>query len=156
MPGNAAQATRLQFPKMRTALTIAVHLGGEVTELLAGFETPIDQQRATFKQLRQIETHSVFERVEFWESGSGRVLKHGFKHVQATPEAPIPAPASALMAAVGAIFKPSNESVAAMTGGQPETAESPADPEDDDHPAESNGFDATPRKRGRPPKSITG
>jgi len=131
---------------MRTGLTIAVHLGGEITELLSGFETSIDEQRANFKKLQAIKTHEVFERVEYWESGCGRVKQHRFQHVQAPVEAPIPDPASAIMAAIESTPAPATEPVQVEAQPEPE--------EDEAQPApQSNGFDAAPRKRGRPSKS---
>lgn len=123
---------------MRTGLTIAVHLGGEITELLSGFETSIDEQRANFKKLQEIKTHEVFERVEYWEKDSGRVKQHKFQHVQAPVEAPIPDPAPAIMAAIESTPAPAPEPVQ----------------DEDENGTKSNGFDAAPRKRGRTIKSI--
>lgn len=142
---------------MRTGLTIAVHLGGEITELLSGFETSIDEQRANFKKLQAIKTHEVFERVEYWEKDSGRVKQHKFQHVQAPVEAPIPNPAGAIMAALVAAVTHTPDPQPA-----PEPVQEVAEPvqDEDEEPAgnetQANGFDAAPRKRGRPPKSITG
>ncbi|MFM7099927.1 MAG: hypothetical protein ACKO3N_02015 [Verrucomicrobiota bacterium] len=94
---------------MRTAVTLGIHRGGEIVELLAAFPTAVDEQRRAFKELRREGTHDRFERIELWESGAGRVVQHRFRDparlapsgpavvpepavVQPTP-APAPAPA---------------------------------------------------------------
>jgi hypothetical protein len=79
---------------MRTAITLGIHHGGEIVELLAAFPTPLDEQRTAFKALRAQTGHEKFERVEFWDSGNGRVLLHRFKEPVAVvaEKAPEPAP----------------------------------------------------------------
>lgn len=83
---------------MRTALLIAVHIGGEITELLKGRETPLDEQRAEFKRLRLAgDNHDKWESLELWQSDGGIVVKHRFKPVPAaapTVPATVAAPAA--------------------------------------------------------------
>jgi hypothetical protein len=76
---------------MRTAITLAIHKGGELVEMLEGPLTPIDEQRVRFKQARQSRTHDTFQRIELWESGSGRVMHHDYYEVVA-PQAPVEPP----------------------------------------------------------------
>jgi len=140
---------------MRTGLTIAVHLGGEITELIAGFEAPIDVQRADFKKLQAIKTHEVFERVEFWESGIGRVKRHQFDHVQAKPEAPIPNPAGKIMEAISEPAAPAAPAAPAVED-HPDQEAAQVEPEPESAPEDSNGFETAPRRRGRPAKSVKG
>lgn len=78
---------------MRTAITLAIHKGGELVEMLEGPLTPIDEQRARFKQARQAKTHDRFERIELWESGAGRILHHDY-HELAAPPAPAEPPST--------------------------------------------------------------
>lgn len=63
---------------MRTAITLAIHKGGERVEMIEGPLTPIEEQRAKFKQARQSRTHPTFERIELWESGTGRLVHHDY------------------------------------------------------------------------------
>ena len=78
---------------MRTAITIGVHHGGEITELLEGVSTPIEEQRARFKLARASETHPQFERIELWESDRGRAVHHRFREPKQTePTSPPPPP----------------------------------------------------------------
>lgn len=79
---------------MRTAITLAIHRGGELSEMVDGPQTPIDVQRANFKNARQSKTHPQFERIELWESGAGRVLHHNFREpeVEKVPQAEAPPP----------------------------------------------------------------
>ena len=70
---------------MRTAITLGIHHGGEIVELLAAAPTPLDEQRRAFKALRTGQSHERFESIEFWDSGAGRVLRHRFKGM--APEA---------------------------------------------------------------------
>jgi hypothetical protein len=91
---------------MRTALTIATFHGGEMTELLAGPDTPIDKQRADIKRIHPRRTHPKWERVELWEKDRGVTVSVRFRpeaspsevvpqqEQQATPPAAEPAPAS--------------------------------------------------------------
>ncbi len=74
---------------MRTAITLGIHHGGEIVELLAAAPTPLDEQRRAFKALRAAASHEKFESIEFWDSGAGRVLRHRFKGT--APEAVAPA-----------------------------------------------------------------
>jgi hypothetical protein len=74
---------------MRTAITLGIHHGGEIVELLAAAPTPLDEQRRAFKALRAASSHERFESIEFWDSGAGRILRHRFKVT--APEAVAPA-----------------------------------------------------------------
>lgn len=74
---------------MRTAITIGIHHGGEIVELLAAAPTPLDEQRRAFKALRAATSHEKFESIEFWDSGAGRILRHRFRCT--APEAVAPA-----------------------------------------------------------------
>jgi hypothetical protein len=79
---------------MRTAITLAIHKGGELVEMVAGPLTSIDEQRADFKAMCQSKTHPQFERIEFWESGVGRLKYHNFREDQpAKVEQPASKPA---------------------------------------------------------------
>lgn len=77
---------------MRTAITLAIHKCGELVEMLEGPLTPIDEQRARFKQARQSKTHPQFERIELWESDAGRILHHNFRDevIEQKPQAEAP------------------------------------------------------------------
>lgn len=59
---------------MRTAITIGIHHGGEKTSLITGAEVSVSDQLAGFKKLpEQNQPHEKFERIEVWESDSGKV-----------------------------------------------------------------------------------
>jgi hypothetical protein len=73
---------------MRTAITIGIHQGGEIVELIAAPPTPLDEQRRAFKAMRAEVGHDKFESIEFWDSGAGRILRHRFKCT--APEAVVP------------------------------------------------------------------
>lgn len=80
---------------MRTAITIGIHHGGEITELLEGVTTSIEEQRKRFKAARAAETHDRFERIELWESGTGCSVIHRFrepKPAESKPTIPPPPP----------------------------------------------------------------
>jgi hypothetical protein len=64
---------------MRTAITIGIHHGGDIVEIIAAPPTPLDEQRRAFKAMRAEVGHDKFESIEFWDSGAGRVLRHRFK-----------------------------------------------------------------------------
>lgn len=64
---------------MRTAITLAFHKGGEIIEMLRGPDTSIDEQRAEMKRQRAVKDHPVFDRLEYWESGSGCIIKHHYR-----------------------------------------------------------------------------
>jgi cell division protein FtsB len=72
---------------MRTAITIGIHVGGAITELLVGPETPINEHRAAIKKLVAAggDARKCIESVEMWQSDCGRVIKHRFKGVAAAP-----------------------------------------------------------------------
>lgn len=76
---------------MRTAITLAYHKGGELVEMVAGPLTPIDEQRAYFKQAKQSKVHPQFERIEYWESGAGCVLHHNYREGIWVVQPPAPA-----------------------------------------------------------------
>ena len=79
---------------MRTAITLGIHHGGEIVELLAATPTPLDEQRRAFKALRAAASHEKFESIEFWDSGAGRVLRHRFKGTLPEAVAPTSTPPS--------------------------------------------------------------
>jgi hypothetical protein len=106
---------------MRTALLIAVHIGGEITELLRGRETPLDEQRAEFKRLRLAgDNHDKWESLELWQSDGGIVVKHRFKPVPTTPVVPatVAAPAAP---------PPTPETAPEVTTAPPEPDDEPSD-----------------------------
>lgn len=59
---------------MRTAITIGIHHGGEKTSLISGTEISVGEQLARFRKLpADRQPHDKFERIEVWESDSGKV-----------------------------------------------------------------------------------
>lgn len=63
---------------MRTAITLAIHKGGELVQMVAGPLTPIQDQRAMFKEASQSRTHPEFERIELWLSQGGIEKHHDY------------------------------------------------------------------------------
>jgi hypothetical protein len=61
---------------MRTAITIGRIHGSGVWEFLRGPESPIEEHRSGFKQLRVLRAHPKYEEVQLWESGAGIVVRH--------------------------------------------------------------------------------
>jgi|GEM_PF-5558596 len=131
---------------MRTAITIGIHHGGEIVELLAATPTPLDEQRRAFKALRAATSHEKFESIEFWDSGAGRILRHRFKGT--APEAV--APASTTPPVV--VPRPEGESTSEPAPEEvppaPEPAPDPGQP--DDAPDDVDGFQVrkTRKKKG--------
>jgi hypothetical protein len=147
---------------MRTALLIAVHIGGEITELLRGRETPLDEQRAEFKRLRLAgDNHDKWEALELWQSDGGIIAKHRFKlspvsavapSKPATPATTVPAPSSVPEVTApppGAAAEPSQAPVddAGVEGDAgPEADGDPAPVEGEVPPPDDDTDDVAPSK----------
>lgn len=124
---------------MRTALLIAVHIGGEITELLRGRETPLDEQRAEFKRLRVAgDNHVKWESLELWQSDGGIVAKHRFK------PAPSAAPAVPATVAAPAAPPPTTEAATKVATAPPEPAADASDDDSDPAPEPVEGEVAAP------------
>lgn len=132
---------------MRTAITVGIHHGGEITELLFGVSTSLDEQRREVKKLRLAGSHERFESIELWESGSGRTIRHKFKpplkelpKEQALPpkdppkESTVPPKES----------KPASPVPAASVAGQAPNEAVPKVDQGDEAPGE---FDVRPKRR---------
>jgi hypothetical protein len=129
---------------MRTAITLGIHHGGEIVELLAAAPTPLDEQRRAFKALRAADSHERFERIEFWDSGAGCVLRHRFKStaVDAVAPASTPPPVEVPLPEGESTPDPAPEVVPAAPDPTPDTAQA------DDGPDDVDGFQVRkPRKK---------
>ena len=129
---------------MRTAITLGIHHGGEIVELLAAAPTPLDEQRRAFKALRAAESHEKFERIEFWDSGAGCVLRHRFKGPVPEAEAPAstPPPVEVPPSQGESIPEPAPEVAPAAPDPAPDTVQA------DDGPDDVEGFQVRkPRKK---------
>jgi hypothetical protein len=73
---------------MRTAITIGIRHGGKPTEVVSLPDVPIITQRSAFKLLRQEATNPLYERVELWDSGGGRMRTARFGKPAEIPSAP--------------------------------------------------------------------
>jgi len=131
---------------MRTALLIAVHIGGEITELLRGRETPLDEQRAEFKRLRLAgDNHDKWESLELWQSDGGITAKHRFKPVPVEAVAPskpaTPSATVSTLASVPEVTTPPPEAAAEPSQAPVGDAgvEGDAGPEADGNPAPVEG-----------------
>ena len=80
---------------MRTALTLGLVAGSDVTDLIAGRETDIMVQRAAFKALQAEAAPHKYAEIQLWESGTGIVKYHRFKEPKVAAVAPAPAEAPA-------------------------------------------------------------
>lgn len=135
---------------MRTAITIGIHHGGEITELLAGVETSYSAQRKEFKALRMAGTHERFASIELWDSSSGRVARHKFKPSPQTPIPPPPPPHPAPPEAAPEAKneqKPGKEK--ASSPAPTKQAEPPPDASNEEDFDEASEFDIQPLQ---PPK----
>lgn len=60
---------------MRQALTIGFKHGCETPVVITGPEVPIGEQRAAFRETRQLPGHAEFQRIEIWDNAQGRILR---------------------------------------------------------------------------------
>lgn len=126
---------------MRTAITIGIHHGGEIVEMLAAAPTSIDVQRRAFKQLRASPTHERFESIELWDSGVGRILRHRFKPHPSSIHSPTD-PLRQQMGSDQPADPNPNESAGAVNADDPEQT----DPEGTSEPESEDGDDFQIRK----------
>lgn len=129
---------------MRTAITLGIHHGGEIVELLAAAPTPLDEQRRAFKALRAAASHEKFESIEFWDSGAGRVLRYRFKGTAPEAVAPASTPPSVEVPPSGgeSTPKPAPEVAPAAPDSTPDPGHA------DDGPDDVDGFQVRkPRKK---------
>lgn len=78
---------------MRTAITLGIVAGSDVTDLIAGVETGIVEHREAFKVMAAAPPPHKYAEIQIWESGAGIAKRFRFKAPPAAATAPAPAPA---------------------------------------------------------------
>ncbi|MEO7774727.1 MAG: hypothetical protein ABIT36_08910, partial [Steroidobacteraceae bacterium] len=60
---------------MRQAITLGFKHGCATPVVITGPEVPIGDQRAAFREVRQLPHHEEFQRIEVWDNAQGRILR---------------------------------------------------------------------------------